>query len=137
MTLVELNMLLEEIYELPFLVKIERIYEEDKIYKKSDFYKKYKIPFITLYEKFEMYQRSNRDLKEELQTWINEIIEKLVSTVKDADTGVLVNKIEEFIDAADGSETIVGLIKDLLESFDIERIQKLADEFQEEVKDLK
>jgi len=37
----EIQKLLEEIYELPFLLKVEKIFEEEKKYKKSDFYKNY------------------------------------------------------------------------------------------------
>lgn len=137
MNLVQLNILLEEIYELPFLMKIEKIYEEEKIYKKSDFYKQYKISLINLYEKFELYQRANKDIKEEFDVWIDGILGKINHFIKEADTDLIALKIGEFLESVDANETIVNFINDLLENFDVSKVEELAKSFQKEVNNLK
>lgn len=133
----ELQDLLEETYELPFLWKIERLFEEEKEYKKSDFFKKYKIPLVVLYEKFEAYQRSNKNLKEELDVWIEEIIDKLTDFIKKADTDLIVSKIGDFLESANASEKVTDFINNLLDNFDVKQLEKLAQDFEEGIKNLK
>lgn len=126
MSITELHILLEEVYELPFLLKIEKLFEKEKEYKKSDFYKKYKIPIITLYEKFELSYRGERKLADQL----NQVIEE-------TDTELLIQKIEEFLDKMGSSEKLIDLLNSLLEKLDISNLEKLADQFQEGIEKLK
>lgn len=133
----EIQKLLEEIYELPFLLKVEKIFEEEKKYKKSDFYKNYKIPLINLYEKFEAYQRANKNLKEELDTWIETIVEKLTVFIQEADTDLIASKIGEFLESIEANEKVTEFINNLLENFDVKQLEKLAQDFEEGVKNLK
>jgi hypothetical protein len=123
MDLLELQMLLEEIYELPFLLKIESIFERDRDYKKSEFYKNYKIPLTTLYEKYEVYQRASLD--------------KITSFINNADTEVIVSKIRELLDSIEKEEGVKELINKLLERFDVDQIKKLTEQFQEDIAKIK
>jgi len=133
----EINILLEEIYELPFLLKVEKISESERDYRKSDFYKTHKIPLATLYEKFEMHQSLNRDIKNDLEIWLDRILSKLTDTIYNIDTDLLADKIEEFMDSLGNNERIVEFIVELLEKFDIKKIEELANRFEQEAKKFK
>lgn len=120
MSITELHILLEEVYELPFLLKIEKLFEKEKEYKKSDFYKKYKIPITTLYEKFELSYQGERKLADQ----INQVIEE-------TDTDFLIEKVEEFIEKFGSNDKVVDFLNNLLEKLDISHLEKLAEQFQE------
>jgi hypothetical protein len=73
MTQIELQQLLDNIYELSFLESILLIQEKDSLYKKSDFFKQTKIPLVNLYEKYFIYMNSKYSIEDKLNDFITKI----------------------------------------------------------------
>jgi hypothetical protein len=69
----QLQNLLDDLYNESFLDSIEIIYEKESLYKKSNFYKQTKISLAQLYEKYFQYRMLNYSMQEKFNDFIAEI----------------------------------------------------------------
>lgn len=123
---IQLQLILDEAYKKTFLDKIEFLLENEKDYKKSEFFRITKIPLLTLYEKFDIYRSKNRNIADEFNDFIYGI-----------DTEAVVQKISELIDLAEKDKKIVDTLNNIIENFNYEKISEIADKVQGELNKLK
>lgn len=119
---IQLQTILNSAYKKTFLDKIEYLMENEKDYKRSEFFKNTKIPLLTLYEKFDIYQSKGFNIIDEF----NDFVEGL-------DMNMVAEKLSDFIDAAEKNKKIVDTINDLINNFNYEKISEIATEIQEEL----
>lgn len=122
---IQLQMILEDAYKRTFLDKIEFLIEQDKDYKKSDFFKKTKIPLLELYKSFDAYKSKGLDLAKEFNDFIEGInVDNVIELLK------------EFIEALEQDKKISEVINDIIENFNYEKISDIATMIQEEMQKL-
>lgn len=126
MNLENIEILLENLYKMPFLLKFERIKFEEKEYKNSQFYKKHKISLWELYMLFEKYKSTNLNLKDIIQ-----------DLLVDFDTDLIWVKIVEFIEGYENFDTIREILKDLLDNFNVESLEPFKKDLEEKIKKVK
>lgn len=113
----ELQILLDELYEESFLDSIEIIYKKDPGYKKSNFYKQTKIPLIQLYEKYFQYRVLQYSIQEKFNDFIGKIdINQMIETA--------LNWLENF----ENTERVNQLIGKVLENFDLKNLGEESEE---------
>lgn len=124
----ELQILLEELYEESFLDLIEKIYKKEPEYKKSNFYKETKIPLNTLFEKYFQHRTTQFSMKEKIEDFISDI-----------NFGSLLDSALIWIENKENQERIEKLLLKLLEKFDLNNLGEESEElksFLEEFKKL-
>lgn len=126
MTEIELQLLLEQLYNETFLDCIKIINEKESIYKKSEFFKQTKIPLSTLYEKYFIYANSKYSIEEKLNDFITKI-----------DTERLADLSLDWIDQIEKSEKFNKVFDLILQKFDLSRLQETQQEIEELVSDIK
>lgn len=126
MNLENIEILLENLYKMPFLLKFERIKFEEKEYKNSQFYKKHKISLWELYMLFEKYKSTNLNLKNIIQ-----------DLLVDFDTDLIWVKIVEFIEGYENFDTITEILKDLMNNFNVESLEPFKKDLEEKIKKVK
>jgi len=123
---IQLQLMLEEAYKKTFLDKIEFLFEKEREYKKSEFYRKTKLSLVDLYQNFESYKAKSRDLADEFNDFIEGV-----------DTNAIINLIEEFIEKASENQPIVDTLNSIIENFNYEKISEIATQVQEELNKIK
>ena len=119
---IQLQLVLEEAYKRTFLDKIEYLTDQDKDYKKSEFYKKTKIPLLELYKNFDAYKSKGLDLAKEFNDFVEGInLDNVMELIK------------EFIEKLEKDEKIVDVLNNLVENFNYEKISDIATMVQEEL----
>lgn len=118
MTKLQIQEVLENAYKKDFLDSIEYLFQEEKEYKKSNFFKATRIPLAVLYEKFYMTKT-----KENLAN-------DLVNVFMEFDVEYLVIKFEQFIEGFKDSEKINDWLEKILSYFDTEKISEYRDDIQ-------
>lgn len=126
MTQIELQQLLDNIYELSFLESILLIQEKDSLYKKSDFFKQTKIPLVNLYEKYFIYMNSKYSIEDKLNDFITKI-----------DIDILTNLSLEWIDRLQNNEKFQDLVKITLEKFDFSKLKEEQEKIEGIISDIK
>ena len=122
----ELQMLLDDLYNSSFLDSIEIIYEKESEYKKSSFYKQTKIPLIQLYEKYFQYRMLNYSMQEKFNDFIREIdIKQMI------ETGL------NWLEQLENTERVNQLITKVLENFDLDYIKNNNEELKELLQNFK
>jgi len=119
---IQLQLILDEAYTKTFLEKIEFLVENDKNYKKSEFFKNTKIPLLELYKNFEQYKNSQNDLIDEFNDFIEGI-----------NIDIVIEKIREFINKVEDDETIVEKLNDFIDNFNVEKVSEYATQIKEEL----
>ena len=119
---IQLQLVLEEAYKRTFLDKIEYLADQDKEYKKSEFYKKTRIPLFELYQNFDKYKSKGLDLAKEFNDFVEGI-----------DLDNVIELIKEFIEKLEKDEKIVDVLNNLIENFNYEKISEIATVVQEEL----
>lgn len=122
----ELHDILKEAYDLPFLDSIEYLLDNEKEYKKSDFYKKTRISLTALYEKYFQYRQSKYNI------W-----EKVEEVLKSIDPDIISDKLAEALENLDNNDKVRDIFKKVLKNFDMNDIIKQSEEFKEGVNKLK
>ena len=123
---VDLYLLLDDIYRSNFLEAIEIIIEKTPEYKKSEFFKKTKVPLEVLYEKYFHFLTVNYSFEEKLEQFIEGIdSEKLAETVV------------KVITSLENNKDFMKKIEKFLETFNVEEIQKQNEEFDKIIKTFK
>ncbi len=123
---IQLQLMLEEAYKKTFLDKIEFLFEKEREYKKSEFYRKTKLSLVDLYQNFETYKARSRNLADEFNDFIEGI-----------DTDSIINFIDEFIGKASENKPIVDTLNSIIENFNYEKISEIATQIQEELSKIK
>jgi hypothetical protein len=118
--------LLDEIYKANFLESIELIQEKTPEYKKSDFFKKTKLPLETVYEKYFYYMNANYSFDEKVEQFVNGIDPEVLSDI--------FIKAVEYIQ---NNEEFMKKVESFVSSFDVENLQKQNDEIEKLTKNLK
>jgi hypothetical protein len=126
MTTVDLYILLDSIYKADFLNSIELVYENTNDYKKSEFYKKTKIPLEVLYEKYFHYMTVNYSFDEKLDNFIEGIDPDTVSDL-----------FLKIMDNLENNEEFMKKIESLVNSFNIEDLKEQNEELSKIAKTLK
>jgi len=122
----ELQILLEKIYNQTFLESIEIIFEKEKEYKKSDFFKQTKIPLIQLYEKYFVYMNSKYSIEDKLNDFITKI-----------DTNKLTDISLDWIEKLEDNDKFNKIINIILEKFDLSKLQEGQKEIESIISDIK
>lgn len=122
----ELQILLDQLVEMPFLDALLKIQETDKIYKQSNFYKTTKIPLQELINKYLTTISLKYNLKQQILDLINF-----------ADTTILANKLKEILLKVLETDEIQTKIKDFSNQFDMEELLKQNEELEKIIEDLK
>lgn len=126
MTNIQIQKILNEALNKSFLDKILFLTEQEREYKKSDFFKTTKIPLLTLHEKYEMYKMKN-----------NQVIEEFNNFIKEIDVDLVTGKLEELVLNLEKNKTIVNMVNDFIENFNYEKVNEYAIQIQEEMNKLK
>jgi predicted transcriptional regulator len=126
MTEIELQELLEELYNETFLDSIKLIYEKEISYKKSDFFKATKIPLSTLYEKYFIYMNSKYSIEDKLNDFITKI-----------DTDKLTDISLDWIEKLEDNDKFNKIINIILEKFDLSKLQEGQKEIESIISDIK
>jgi len=125
----QLQNLLDDLYNESFLDSIEIIYEKESLYKKSNFYKQTKISLAQLYEKYFQYRMLNYSMQEKFNDFIAEI-----DTKKMIEAGI------DWIEKFENTERVSQLIEKIMNNFDLDFIKnnnKDLKELLENFKELK
>ena len=122
MTKLEIQLLLEQAYESTFLDSIELLKNKNKDYKKSNFYKETRIPLAQLYQSFFAYQKTNMDIADKINHYLNNI-----------DTDIIVNKMTDFIE----NDKVKEIINVIIEKFDFEKLMEASEELNKSIQNLK
>jgi hypothetical protein len=69
----DIQSLLNELYDKPFLELIEALSQKESEYKKTSFYKQTKIPLALLFEKYLQHKTLQYSLKEQVKDFIEEV----------------------------------------------------------------
>lgn len=123
---VDLYLLLDDIYRSNFLEAIEIIIEKTPEYKKSDFFKKTKLPLEVLYEKYFHFLTVNYSFEEKLEQFIEGI-----------DSERLADTIVKVVQNLENNQDFMGKVEKFIETFNIEQIQKQNEEFDKIIKTFK
>lgn len=118
----QIESVLEQAIEKGFLEQVEYIFDNEKEYKKSEFFKKTRIPLITLYEKYYMTKSQKRLLKD------------LTEVVKEFDIEFLVIKIEQLLEQFKDSEDIQDFFEKVVSFFNPEKLAGLQEQAAEMLK---
>ena len=128
MNKLNIQSLLDELYEKPFLEVIQTLSQKESEYKKSDFYKQTKIPLNTLFEKYFQHRATQFSMKEKIEDFIREInFESILDSA-------LV-----WIENEDNQARIEKLLNKVLQKFNLDNLQEESEElknFLEEFKKL-
>jgi len=119
MTKLNLQQLLDKAYNGFFLDSIEILVAEESAYKKTDFFKQTKIPLLTLYQQYFVYQQSKYGLSNKIDEFINEI-----------DTERLEELLVEVFEKISKNERLSDMIAKLLESFNLDKLIENSEELQ-------
>jgi hypothetical protein len=124
MTNIQLQLLLEEAYQTTFLDSIEILLLKEPDYKRSEFFKKTKIPLLDLYKNYFTYMSA----KYNLDSKINEFIDGI-----DADK--LANLLADGFEKFQNNPKMQKVIKVIIDKFDLnffkennQELKKLVDE---------
>jgi hypothetical protein len=123
---IQLQLVLQRAYDKSFLDKIEFLIEQEKEYKRSEFFKLSRIPLLTLYEKFDQYTRS-REL----------VVDQFNAFVEGIDSEGVVKKLGDILEKIEEEKRIVDILNDLVENFNVEKVSEYATQIQEAAKSLK
>lgn len=121
-TMIDIQLLLEKAYDESFLGAILLLKENEKQYKKTEFYQKTKVNLLELYKNYYSYIKN-----------IYGVSEKIL----ELNEAVVVSKLETILDKMGGSEKLMGLLDKILEKFDIAQLMDQGDEFKKLIKDFK
>jgi ABC-type amino acid transport substrate-binding protein len=122
MNKLEIFKLLEEAYDEAFLDSILLIGENKKEYKKSDFYKTTRIPFLQLYKMYYEKRKADYGIVEQFDFWLRNLNE---DTLEQKIAGVL-KKLKEDED-----------LKEIFDSFSLEGAEKEREELEKNIETLK
>lgn len=122
----ELDQLLEVVYGVDFLNGIEILLDEEPKYKKSEFFKKTKIPLMTLYEKYFHWKKLETTIKDEL-----------LSFVYNLDEDIIIKTLTSMIKKIESSDEVKAILTSITSSFDTADLKNLSEELQETVSKLK
>ncbi len=126
MNTTEIYYFLETVYDANFLEAIEIIVEEEPKYKKSEFYKKTKVPLLTLCEKYFYWRKNENSLRDELMSFVYNL---------DEDT--VVKTLTNLIKKLESSEDVQRIISMIAESLDPNDLKDISEEFKQTVNKLK
>jgi hypothetical protein len=121
-TTIDIQLLLEKAYDESFLGAILLLKENEKEYKKTEFYRKTKVNLLELYKNYYTYIKN-----------IYGVSEKIL----ELNEAAVVSKLETILDKMGGSEKLMGLLDKILEKFDIAQLMNQGEEFEKLIKDLK
>lgn len=122
MNKIEIFALLEEVYQESFLDSILTLKENEKEYKKSEFYKTTRIPLIKLYESYYSYKKANYGLIDQLDAWLENIDESIIE-----------EKLLNLINSLKSNE----VVQDLMKSFSLEGLKEQEAELEKTFEELK
>ncbi len=118
--------LLETIYDSNFLDSIELIMIKESEYKKSNFFKKTKIPLGSLYEKYFLYKNSKYGIDEKISNFLN-----------DVDEDRIVSFLESIISKLISSEQSKEIFNNIIEMLDTKDLEEMAKEFKNTIEKIK
>ena len=122
MNRLEIFELLQEAYNESFLDSILVIKENEKEYKKSDFYKTTRIPFLQLYKMYYEKTKADYGIVEQFDFWLRNLDE---NTIQEKIAGVI-TKLKDNED-----------MKEIFESFDIKELEKEREKIEQDFKNMK
>lgn len=125
MTNNEIKILLEELEGLDFLPLMEKIFEEEREYKKSLFFKKTRISLSQLFRDFTSWKRNQTSL-----------FKKIIKEIEENED-VILERIHSIIDKANSDPDIVGGIQNLIGDFNLEELEEYTQELKGEIENLK
>jgi type I restriction-modification system DNA methylase subunit len=123
---IQLQLVLQKAYNKSFLDKIEYLIEQEKEYKRSEFFKLARIPLLTLYEKYDQYTRSREFIADQFNEFVDAI-----------DSENVVKKLGDILEEIEKEKRIVDILNDLVENFNVEKVSEYATQIQEAAKSLK
>jgi len=126
MNTTEIYDLLDTIYEANFLESIEIIIQEEPQYKKSEFYKKTKVPLSTLSDKYFYWRKNENSIKDEL-----------MSLIYNLDEDAVIKTLTNVIKKLESSEDVKRIIAMIGESLDPNDLKDISEEFKQTVNKLK
>lgn len=126
MTELQIQILLDEIKDEPFLQKVVKIKENDKRYRESEYFKTTKISLAELYKNYEIYYQTRYGQGEAIAEAIHNI-----------DIEIITDKVLEALVNLETKQPIQEMIQKVLDIFDLKEIQKNSEELKKEIQDLK
>jgi len=126
MTKLEIQLLLDEAKDSDFLNSIEILDEKQSEYKKSDFFKKTRIPLLSLYEKYFAYYESQYSITKKINEFIYEL-----------DKEELANLLVGVVEKLNDNNRFKEIVSKALEQFDINALIANNEDFKKAVSDLK
>lgn len=126
MTVLELQLFLDDLSELSFLSAILEINKKEKQYKNSEFFKQTRIPLLSLYEKYLQYVTLSKDR-----------IEEIALAIESLDLNRFSDKLAELVLKTLDKETIQKRIEEFSKDFNLEELLEQNEELEEIVNKLK
>lgn len=126
MTKIELRELMEKAYRAQFLDSVELLFESNKDYVKSDYYKKTRIPLTELYKNYVLYRQTQNDLLAQVDRFIMEF-----------NSDIAIEKINEFLIKLDENEKFKSIMNKVIENLNPEKIEVLQKQIEEVIDNFK
>jgi hypothetical protein len=124
MTNIEIQLLLDEAYQQTFLDSVEILLEKEPEYKRSEFFKKTKIPLLDLYKNYFGYVNTKYSFDNKINDFIDSV-----------DPDKLAKLLADGFEKLQSNENMQKVFKTLMEKFDLnffkennEELKKLVDE---------
>jgi len=121
----DIQSLLNELYDKPFLELIEALSQKESEYKKTSFYKQTKIPLALLFEKYLQHKTLQYSLKEQVKDFIEEV-----------DFENVLDNALDWVEKPENQQRIEQVFSKLLQKFSLdslaeesEELKTLLDEF--------
>ena len=121
----QIQAVLEEAFKKEFLEQIEFIFDNERLYKQGAFFKKTKIPLITLYEKYYLTQSKER------------LSQDIIDIIMNFDTEYLIIKLEQFFEGLEDSEKIEEILDRIMAFFGTAELSDYKEKITEVMKKLK
>ena len=122
----DIQSLLDELQEKPFLELIETLNEKESEYKKTSFYKQTKIPLALLFEKYIQHKTLQYSLKEQAKDFIEEVNFERV-----------LDSILNWVEKPENQQKIEQVFSKLLEKFSLESLAEESEELKTLLNDFK
>jgi hypothetical protein len=126
MTQLEIQLLLEELYQENFLDRILLTKQKEKDYNSSEFFKLTKIKLPDLFKEYESYYNYSFDSGR-----------RILEILKTLDWSFLSERISQVLEGVLDSEKIKALLESVVESFDLSEIKQQNEELSEQIQSLK
>ena len=120
MTKRDIERILEVASVKGFLDRIEYLAENDKEYKKSDFYKSTRINLMVLYEKYYYFINSQAT-----------VLEQITEVVQNFDMGIVFVKVEEFLQWIVDNDKVNEFVNKIYDKFDPSVLEGFKDQLSE------